>query len=146
MQPVGTVDHNLFPLVEAAQNLGTNIVAHDSDRHRPQRNAVIIAHHVNKGPLLARLDGHARNHDLVLQRIHQQLDIHKLAREQVFGFIGENRLELRGSRGRIDHVIQRQKIAGFQLLRIVPVPGFHRQLHACAAASSGRVAASPAES
>ena len=67
----------------------------------------IVVHHVNERALLAILNRHVGDHELIGQRIHQQPDVDELLREKRIVLVVEDRLELGSAGGVVDLVVER---------------------------------------
>ncbi len=67
---------------------------------------------------------------LVVQRLHLQAGIHKQVGKQGTVLVLKGRAQLKGSGSRIDLVVGSGELAGSNLFRHLPVPGFDRQLAA----------------
>ena len=90
----------------------------------------IVIHNIDERALLAILDRHVRDHELIGQRIHQQADVDELLREERVVLVVENRLQLRSARRAVDLVVEGHQHPGRQLLGIVAVIRIHWQMRA----------------
>ena len=101
-----------------------------ADLHLAHRHRVVILDHIHIGAAGAGLDGRGRHQHGLGERIHDELHIDELIREQGVVPIRELRLELDGAGGGVDLVVDARDGPGGEQLAVLRIPGLHRQFGA----------------
>ncbi len=88
----------------------------------------VVVHDIHERALLTVLDRDVRDHQLIGQRVHQQVHVDELLRKQRVVLVVEHRLQLRRAGRVVDLIVGADQGSGGELLRVVAVIGFHGQV------------------
>ena len=124
---------------------GNPLAVDHAQRHRPHRDRSIRIHEVDEGAHHAvgraaanRGVGHD---DLIVQHLHQQLDVDELIRKQRAVGVVELRAQLDGAGGHVDSIVDREQLAVGELGAVGAIVGLRRSAgrrHAAAASPPAR--------
>ncbi|CAI3801754.1 hypothetical protein GLGCALEP_02817 [Pseudomonas sp. MM221] len=132
-QAVGAFQHQPVAGLQAFED-DTVLAIAGANLELAHVHRVLGVDHIGKGTVIAKLDGCCRRHHHLLEGIGQQAHVDELVGEQGQVLVLEAALELEGTGGGVDLVVDAAQHAGGLQLAVTAVPGLDRQAGATAVA------------
>ena len=126
-----TVGDDDVPLLQAGGK-ASGVTRGLRDRNGANADDISLTNEINVGALRAALNSGYRNEREIFARVHEQMDVDELVREERVVLIIEGGFEFVRSGGGIDLIVDGEKLAGSNFERIIPIEGIHVELNAFA--------------